>query len=507
MGWFFIGVLLFAIVGDFAKIMTHFNHNEHMYITAGVLVSQNKVLYRDFAYLQMPYLPLLYGGLYQLLGIDSHYYLAGKLVSFLALAGSAWVLFLITRRVLGESNIASGLAALFLLNMSIVGPAREVSNYILPVFLSFLAVFLFESAHQQPNKQPLLMMLAGLMLAFAVGVKLTYAAIVFPFLAVIGLQMLLNSKLFLTTIARQFLPLLAGLWIGLLPIAGFIIRDPAVFIFNNWGYHTINTQWRFLTGYTGTMSLSSKLIFAGETFLKTDNLILLSGVTLGVAFSLLDFRRTKKISMGLVLALFLFITGILTALAPTPSFSQYYTIPISFLFILLVYSWGVKINGTFRPQRMAILFMVLASLVNVGMAYIESISDLRYREKWSALYIHDVSTKIRKVLHQKDAGMVSKVATLSPLFAVEAGLPIYPELASGPFLYRVGDLLTAEQRNYLIASSPNTIKLLFETDPPIAILTSFYGELERPLVEFALQNGYKEIELPNFEGKLHLFQP
>ena len=39
-----------------------------------------------------------------------------------------------------------------------------------------------------------------------------------------------------------------------------------------------------------------------------------------------------------------------------------------------------------------------------------------------------------------------KIATLSPLYAIEANLPIYHELATGPFLYRVGDLLRPEQR-------------------------------------------------------------
>lgn len=66
-GCFFAAVIFLGLIGDFAKIMTLLNHNEHMYITAGVLVSQNKILYKDFAYLQTPYLPLLYGGLYKIL--------------------------------------------------------------------------------------------------------------------------------------------------------------------------------------------------------------------------------------------------------------------------------------------------------------------------------------------------------------------------------------------------------------------------------------------------------
>ena len=34
------------------------NHDENMYISAGVLI-QDQCLYQDFAYLQMPYLPFV----------------------------------------------------------------------------------------------------------------------------------------------------------------------------------------------------------------------------------------------------------------------------------------------------------------------------------------------------------------------------------------------------------------------------------------------------------------
>ena len=504
--WFFAAAILFAIAGDLAKIMTSLNHNEHMYITAGVLVSQNKVLYRDFAYLQMPYLPLLYGGLYQLLGITSFYFLWGKLVSFLALIASASVLFLIARRAWGEVTIASGLAALFLLNMSIVNPAREASNYIVPVFLSFLAVYFFEIAQRNPNRKWLLMAITGILSALAVGVKLTYAPILFPFMAVIVLFSIYSKESFLAGITHQFLPFLAGLLIGFLPMAGFIVQDPAVFMFNNLGYHTINTQWRILTGYTDNMSLSSKFVFAGETFLKADNLMLLFGILFGAGLTILHFRQTKQFSAGGVLALFLFLSGLISALFPTPSFSQYYAVPISFLFILFIYLWAVKLDEAFLYRRMILTILVLSSLLYQGSSLFDSISKLRYRHNWTPLHVRDISIKLREVLQENQPQANGKVATLSPLFAVEAGLPIYPELASGPFLYRVGDLLSAEQRNHFVGTSPATIHDLFEKDPPAAILTGFEGELDQPLVVFALAKGYKKIDLSNFEGNLYLYQ-
>lgn len=504
MRWFFVLALLFATAGAFAKIMTSLNHNEHMYITAGVLVSQNKVLYKDFAFLQMPYLPYLYAGLFKLFGITSHYFLWGKLVSFSALILAALALFLLARRVLGEPTPAFGLAALFLLNMSIVNPAREVSNYIIPVFLSFLSVYLFEIAQRHSSGHFWLMALCGLLLAFAVGVKLTYASLIFPFMAVLVLYPLFTKASFSACMAYRCLPFVVGLGIGFLPLAAFLIKDTELFVFNNWGYHNLNTQWRFLTGYTDTMSFSSKILFALETFLKTENLFLLFGALFGGVLTILNVRQTKHISAGALLAFLLFLSGLISALAPTPSFFQYYAVPISFLFILLIYLWAAGTERTFRLRQTILFALASFSLLLQGPSLLNAISSLNLRNNWSPFYVRDISLQIREVLQ---ANHSQNVATLSPLYALEAGLSIYPELASGPFLYRIGDLLTTEQRNHFVATSPNTIKHVLQTNPPAAILTGFEGELDNPLLEFALENGYREIVLPDFEGILHIDQP
>ena len=82
--FFFIIFLLIVVTlggGVFAYMMTHFGHDEHMYVTAGYLVKEGRMLYRDFAYLQAPYLPLIYGFVYKLTG-TSHYLLAAKGICF-----------------------------------------------------------------------------------------------------------------------------------------------------------------------------------------------------------------------------------------------------------------------------------------------------------------------------------------------------------------------------------------------------------------------------------------
>lgn len=499
--WFFGIIIFFAILGDFARIMTTFNHNEHMYIAAGVLVAQNNILYKDFAYLQTPYLPLLYGSIFKVLGINSFYLLTGKVTSFIALLISGVSVLFLARRLYQDRTIALGLVALFLLNMSIVIPAQESSNYIIPLALSLWAVCAFDVSLDSSKNRKLLTAISGLLLALAAGVKLTYLPVMCPFLVVILYFSKLRTGSLSSLISERLLPFMTGFLMGCLPLFGFLLSDPESFVFNNLGYHSLNSQWRFLTGYTDAMSWPSKLVFASEIFLKTDNLILLVGSILGAIVLFRNSRTIKRFPVGVVLALLLWITALLTALAPTPSFYQYYALPVSFLFILLMYLWAPTINRKSSLQ-IILLIMVLFTLMSNAASLVESVKKLSDRSKWSGVHIHEMSVKIREILIENRLDPNGKVATLSPLFALEGGLSIYNELATGPFLYRVGDLLAPHQRVLFVATSPETVHRLLENDPPVAILTGYEGDLDDPLIKYAEENTYRKVDLAGFEGIL-----
>src|SRR5271157_402652 len=137
------------------------------------------------------------------------------------------------------------------------------------------------------------------------------------------------------------MPLAAGMIIGLLPILIYI-SDFDVFIFNNLGYHITNTRWRQITNYSGPMSLSSKLLFALSITTRIENLLLAAGIFLGLWYRFKNNFRVvqsiKQLSAGSFLALSLFIVAVLIALVPTPSFRQYYALPLSFLYPIFIFS-------------------------------------------------------------------------------------------------------------------------------------------------------------------------
>jgi hypothetical protein len=231
---------------------------------------------------------------------------------------------------------------------------------------------------------------------------------------------------------------------------------------------------------------------------------------LGVLFSIvLVFRKDpltiKQIIEGAInervlLPLMLFLIAIPTALAPTPSFPQYFIMPISFLFLLIIFLQESKslpetsISKTAFYNKRTLITLVLVSVIYNSPSFGESIYYLLDRSNWSGLYVHDDSLNIRNTLLLNGINTNQKIATLSPLYIIESNLPIYPELSTGPFTYRIGDLLSYEEQKHLVVTSPNSIWDLLDEDKPSAIYVGFEGNLEASLIDYAVSRGYKKAE-------------
>ena len=146
--------------------------------------------------------------------------------------------------------------------------------------------------------------------------------------------------------------------------------------------------------------------------------------------------------------------------------------------------------------------LTLASMAVSG-AGLHTVTRLADRGAWSGVSVQRVAASVRQALEAAGADAAGKVATLSPLYAIEANLPIYPQLATGPFLFRVSDLLTAEQRQRFVAVSPQTLSDLLDADPPAAILVGFEGDLDATLRAYALDHDYRRQD--NMAGGAELY--
>ena len=506
--WLITVVIALSIIGAFAQNMAVFNHDEHMYITASVLINQGQSLYKEFTFTQVPYLPWFYGTLFRVLNVDSFYLLIGKLVNFLFLCLSATILFFLSRRVLRDMAVSLAIVALFLLNKTIVMSAAQACNFIIPVALSIASFYVFiASAKDRINKPGVVM--AGLLLALATGTKLTYAPIIIPFI-VVSLVPFCKKNIKLPENGFSIaVCLIVGYAIGLLPMLAFM-SDLDSFIFNNWHYHHFNTQWKWVTGHTDRMSLYAKIDYARSLFLGADNLAVSFGIILGVILSVKgsSFLRQafRKKTTGACLAILLVMIALPITLVPTPTQHHYYVLPISFLFIVLIYAAPVGLGRMMRIYRLFLFVLVMAAAVSSWPDYFHSAVSLMNRENWIGFYVHDMSANLRDLIEKRDHGANWRIATLSPLFAVEDNLPIFPELSAGPFYYRMGGLVSPQQRKRFVMTSRKSIGNLFNAEPPAAILVGahHYGYLEEPLIDYAILNHYEKVDLPGFRGDLYL---
>jgi hypothetical protein len=159
-----------------------------------------------------------------------------------------------------------------------------------------------------------------------------------------------------------------------------------------------------------------------------------------------------------------------------------------------------------RNKHYIKLILVLAIVVHGifgGSKLFRNVTDILNINTWTGVSVHRIALRMKNHIPVpiRDQG---RIATLSPIFAIEAGLPIYHELATGPFLFRIGDLLSDGERTKYIGTSQRSLGRLLESRPPAAILVGFVGDLERPFVAYAEKNNYERIEDDFGGGSLYV---
>jgi hypothetical protein len=525
---FVVAIFLVLALGVFSNIMNHpIDHNEHMYISAGVLISENS-LYKDFAFLQMPYLPFVYGTFYKLTG-TSYYLLVGRFFSFFFIVLSGLLLYLISFRISRSFFVSTGMVVLFVLNQTIIITMRESSNYVMPVTFSLLAFYLFIVSVSKENINRLCLFLCGTSLAVTIGIKFYYIITLPPFFLISLIYP--QSLTFKRRAVKIFLPLLAGLIVTLLPVFYYLISNFDVFMFNNYNYHLMNATKLKISGLPIWMSVSSKILFCFMELAYPTNIALFIGILfllfifIGKITSLNDWLKVEGL---LSLLLVFFTAAVAISIKPVwvenfdmylefvkklrifsledfanykPYGLQYFAMSIPFA-IILVGCLYKGASGTDSYRKIVLVFILITSTIYGGAQLFRYTGKLLDTYSWTGVSIHRAAERVRKYMGQ--TGGDGKVATLSPLYALEGGLPIYKELATGPFLYRVGDLIPEDKMALTPGTSPRRLHALFEKDPPWAIFVGFEDYLDLPFIEYAEKNNYIKVEEDFNKGTLYV---
>ncbi|AUW57386.1 hypothetical protein C1T17_04005 [Sphingobium sp. SCG-1] len=419
---------------------------------------------------------------------------------------AAWMLAalamgLVASRAAG-TRAAGLLAALLLMTHPLLlGQAGMlVTNNFLPLLFAVSATGLFIAGLDRREPAPWLIASAGLCVSIAIGFKANYIFLVPPFAVA---AFLVPSRLPISLRVRTIvLPLLIGGVVGGLPSLYYLGRDPAGFLAHVIGYHRGPhiAYWIANSEVDGTkiMTFPGKAGLAAKLWLSGGGFVVLTGVLWSIWA---NWRGARDAARGadrplwpILLVTALAVGGALISFVPTPAFPQYYVPPVPFVLLLAALLYGRLLRD--QRKRAAPWFTGAALLVILAGAprLMVGLPQLFSPQKWTGFQIHAAGERVARAL--AESGARGPVATLAPLYPLEGGLGVYPELAAGPMIYRVGDLIPQADRVHYRMISPTLLPGLLAARPPAAILTGVEGRLDDPFTDYARGHNYRLISQP-----------
>ncbi|MBA4490909.1 hypothetical protein [Paracoccus sp. S1E-3] len=485
------------LVALFGRIMGYdLRRDEFMFVPPAALLDQY-ALYQDLFYNHVPYSAWLFRALHLLmpgLGLLAAARLAIFLAWLLLLGGSAWVGWRLTR-----SGLVAALGPVSLLSADVLlGQAgMAATNNLLPLpfaglGLGLLAISLAERDYAFPR-----LFFAGLLLSVAAGMKAS--AIAFVPAVALGCFLLPRDVDLGTRLRRIALPVALGGLVGAAPLLWLAATQPDLFFAHIAGYHAGPhiAYWRdnaatepgIALGHGAKLQLAWTVWMVGAPLL-TLFVTLLGGLLSGGADS---GRADSGGAVPIVVAATL--TAALLAFVPTPGFPQYYIAPLVCLPLLLALFWRGAPAGRVVLAPALVVAMVLM-LVIAAPRLALGVNDLRHPGKLTVVRVQKGADALRDRLARQDLLGRGPVATLSPIYPLSAGLPIYPEFSAGNFAIRVAPYTAPELRALYSMAGPDDLPALFDAQPPAAILTGFDPALDPALEGYAQSRGYQMQPFP-----------
>lgn len=466
-------VFVYAVGAIFLIALTGaLDHDEHQFMTSAYLVAmQGLQPYQDFPYFHTPNLVYLYALLFRL---SDYPLLAARFVVGGCTLTMAGTLFGVAWSIFGKQSpatrliIAAASVLLFVNSPLLASATAHVWNHT-PATLCALLAFVLHCRGIRRNAVGLLFA-SGLLLGMAMGIRLTFAPLAAPFLLAFWLPAaaLLQPKL------RAVAYFASGGLLANLPALYFLVTAPSQFWFGNLGYITLNTSYRQTTEFNGAMSLLDK----GVYFIKsvwaqpTDLLILVAILYIFSNVTLTQLRSIWQTQVEAPLLAIMLPLLYLTALAPTPVWYQYFFAPLPFALLALLFCQGASENSASRlaVTRLMTIIALLSLFFGPFTQSPATAAAFLRPTTWFPVTFHATAVEVARQV--KASGGQGKVLTIAPLYAVEAGLPVYPQLATGPFAWRIVNLLLPEERHKQGLPDFAEWMSLLKAEPPAAVLVT-----------------------------------
>lgn len=492
-------VLLIAIFTN--SMVKPIGHDEQMYCTAGALIADGKMIYRDFSYVaQMPYHPLLCAALFKILNTN-YYLLTARILSSICDIFTLICIVGIYRWIFSSFK-ATGLllglafAVLYAFNPYVNfvnGFAWNHDVVVLCVILSFWIFLITDFKHKSKYWK---IAVIGALLTFATWSRATTGLVQLLFFVFLLLQPAESLKQRL----KNIFPFLAAtLFVSLWPI-WIVIQSQKAFFLNIFRIQLLNGQWQHQFGFAQEKIKTTLL------FLTTPSSFLLILIAIYLCVTLILNRRKLAISNAKIalFAILLTVAFFIIAFIPATMWLQYYGVPIPFLLICFAYPLlCLKKLADDKPFKIAFCIIAAAVLVTITTQCIvlRRIPKLFNLQNWTPIQLHDISQDIAKRCKEPKL-----ILTLAPLFAIEGGAEPYIEFSAGAFVYRVADSMTPAELQITRTVSPKTLRTLLGKSSPSAVVLGLEPEiLEEPIYQTVIHPDRKKWEKKIYENNLVVY--
>ena len=485
-GTFLLGALALLIARAMPR---EASRDEEQFISAGALLLREGLLpYVDYPYFHLPNLAFIYAALF---AACDHLLLVAR--SFNVLCG--WLTVLLVFAVAAREFRAAGPARLWLAAAAaaalLASPLFRLTsgsawNHDFAV-LTATAAFAALLRGAESARSGGWIALAGALLGVAIGTRLSFLPLALPFACFATFTGAAGRD----RIVRLVLFSIAAT-LALSPTLFLCARAPAQFFFDNFVYNgPLNRAYRRASGNAG-IELPSKLVFALRLLKFPHNVALLAAfmylaVWLPARHGWRGFLKHRQVALAVVSVAFLSIG----ALAPSPSYKQYYYAFVPFLILACVFAVARALQGgdARNARRTWTALGVISMLVLI--VDLPLLRHLGSPREWAPVRLHALGRELR-------AQTAGPVLTLSPLLPLEAGLDIYKEFATGPFAWRTAAFLSPERKADFSMVDATRLESFLNNSPPPAILTPLNSDKrDRPLATYARANGYRRVPLPS----------
>jgi 4-amino-4-deoxy-L-arabinose transferase-like glycosyltransferase len=497
---FLVTAAAFAYIAAAAlssSLSTGLDHDEHQFMASAYLVAEHNLHpYQDFPYFHMPNLVYIYAAFFRL---TDYPFLSARLFSALCAAGISLMIFFVSRSLWFKDDertgftIAVSAALLFTNSQLFASAAAQVWNHGSPTLCALLA-FVFHCQALRRSMSWKYSLLSGFLLGMAIGIRLSFAPLIVPFLAIMFVPPARDAR----RTWRGVLAFGIGGLAANLPALYFLATSIEQFLFGNFVYPSLNTLYRQEMNYDRAMTLGGKVSYLIQDVLSKPGDLLIAVVFvygfLGVKLEHIRHALASRLEFAFLLLLLPFLC--LGAFAPTPSQYQYFFAPVPFL-IMVIPQALASFRGA-DDRRPGVRLLVLAAIFSVAFNQLSvnpaAFLSLFRPDSWYPVHLHQISAEIGNQVAASHGG--TKILTLSPLYPTETRLPIYPEFATGQFAWRIGHLLSPADRKRQSVVAPADIEEFIAREAPLAILTTSEARsLRQPLAETARKHGYRERKL------------